>query len=79
MTTADFIDRFKKHINIIGMIHVAYAEAALEKVLINRYIANNTLIMNCLILICSAETQNMCRIINGVYRVCQIEFTISDL
>ena len=47
MTTAVFIDRFKKHINIGGMIHVANAEAALVKVFINRYIVNNTLIMNC--------------------------------
>ena len=38
MTTSDFINIFKKHINIGGMIHVAYADAAFVKVFINRYI-----------------------------------------
>ena len=39
MTRADFIIRFKNHINIGGK----YADAALVKVFINSHIVNNTL------------------------------------
>ena len=59
MTGTDFINILKKHINIGGKNHVAYVDAALEKVLINRYTVNNTLTMKCFILIRSAETMNM--------------------
>ena len=40
MTTAVLVDRFKKHINIDGKNHVAYVDAALVNVFINRYIVN---------------------------------------
>ena len=59
MTGADFINILKKHINIGGKNHVAYANVALVKVLINRYTVNNTLTMKCFILNRSAETMNM--------------------
>ena len=49
MTRADFINRFKNHINIDGNNHVANAGVEVE-VFINSYIVNNTLI-----LICSVE------------------------
>ena len=51
MTRADFINRFKKHINIDGKNQVAHADAALVNVFINRYIVNSTLIMKCFNLI----------------------------
>ena len=59
MTGDDRINILKKHFNIGGKNHVAYADAALVKVFINRYTLNNTLIMKCFILIRSAETMNM--------------------
>ena len=52
MTRADFIIRFKNHINIGGKNHVAYADAALVEVFINSHIVSNTLTMKCFILIC---------------------------
>ena len=47
VTRADFINRFKNHINIGGKNYVAYADAALVEVFINSHIENNTLIMKC--------------------------------
>ena len=57
MTRADFIYRFKNHINIGGKNHVA--DAALVKVFFNSHIVNNTVIMKCFILVCSVETLNI--------------------
>ena len=54
MSIANFINTFKKHINICGKSHVAHADAALVNVFINIYIVNNTLIMKCFILLRSA-------------------------
>ena len=51
MSIANFINTFKKHINICGKSHVAHADAALVNVFINRYIVNSTLIMKCFNLI----------------------------
>ena len=79
MTRADFINRFKKHINIDGKNQVAHADAALVNVFINRYIVNSTLIMKCFNLNSHAKTLNMRRINTDLHRLCQIEFTISDL
>ena len=56
MTRAVFMNRLKKHINIGGTNHVAYAEAALIKVFINTHIENDTLIINCFILIRTSKT-----------------------
>ena len=47
VTRADFINRFKNHINIGGKNYVAYADVALVELFINSYIENNTLIMKC--------------------------------
>ena len=44
MTRADFIDRFKNHINIDGNNHVGNAGVEVE-MFINSHIVNNTLIM----------------------------------
>ena len=52
MTRADFINRFKNHINIDENNHVANAEV---EVFINSHIVNNTLIMKWFILICNVE------------------------
>ena len=59
MTRADFIYRFKNHINIDGKNHVAYADSALVEVFFNSHIVNNTVIMKCFILVCSVETLNI--------------------
>ena len=74
MTRADFINRFKNHINIEGNNHVAYADVKVE-VFINSYIVNNTQIIKWFILICNVEPLSMRKIYNGINRVCQIEFT----
>lgn len=66
-----------KNINIGGKNHVAYADTALVKVFTNRYIVNNTLIIKCVILICSVETLNMRTINTNLHRVCLIEFPIN--
>ena len=59
MTRADFIYKFKNHINIGGKNHVAYADAALVEVFFNSHIVKNTVIMTCFILVCSVETLNI--------------------
>ena len=56
MTKAYLINRFKNHINIGGKKQVAYADAAFVVVFMNSHIVNTTLIMECVILICSIET-----------------------
>ena len=56
MTIAYLINRFKNHINIGGKNQLAFADAALVVVFMNSHIVNNTLIMECVILICSIDT-----------------------
>ena len=45
MTRADFINRFKNHVNVGGMNHVAYEDAVLVNVFINSHIVNNTFVL----------------------------------
>ena len=58
MTRADFINRFKNHVNIDENNHVANADVEVE-VFINSHIVNNTFIMKLFILICSENAQNL--------------------
>ena len=61
--------------NICRKKHVADADAALVEVFINSHFVNNTLIMKCVILICTVETLSMRRVNAGFHHVCQIKFS----
>ena len=75
MSRANSIYRLKKHINIGGKNHVAYADAAWIKVYCKQPVDHERFYFDYR----SAETLNMRRINTDIHRVCQIEFTILDL
>ena len=79
MTRANSINRLQKHINIDGKNQVAHADAALVNVFYQQIYCKQHVDHEMLHFDTHAKTLNMRRINTDLHRLCQIEFTVSDL